>query len=245
MTQDEIIESLETFFADGLITGVEGVVKSGKEATVLCCRAAESLGCDLVAAKVYRPLDNRNFRNDAMYLGGRTRAMSRRDRLAFDKRTHHGQEVRFRSWIDSEYQTLAMLYEAGADVPEPIARSGSALLMEFVGSGDGAAPMLSTVHIDRAQAEGILRRLLRNVALWLEHHLVHGDLSPYNILLRGETAVVIDFPQAVDARMNPNARALLDRDLENLCGYFARHGVRADAERLARELWSRYRTGRL
>ena len=66
MTQDEIIESLETFFADGLIAGVEGVVKSGKEATVLCCRAAESLGCDLVAAKVYRPRDNRNFRNEGL-----------------------------------------------------------------------------------------------------------------------------------------------------------------------------------
>jgi RIO kinase 1 len=245
MTQDEIIESLDSFFADGLITELESVVKSGKEATVVCCRAGRPLGGGRVAAKVYRPLGNRNFRNDAMYLGGRTRVMTRQDRLAFNKRTRHGMEVRFRSWIDAEYQTLGLLHEAGSEVPRPFARSASALLMEFVGDGGGAAPMLSTIHLDRTEAERILRALLRNVALWLRHHVVHGDLSPYNILLRGERPTIIDFPQAVDARMNPNARALLDRDLENLCTYFARQGVRTDPRRLARELWGMYRAGRL
>jgi RIO kinase 1 len=245
MTQDEIIDSLDSFFADGLIVEFESVVKSGKEATVVCCRSGQRLGGGMVAAKVYRPLENRNFRNDAMYLGGRTRAMKRQDRVAFNKHTRHGMEVRFRSWIDTEYQTLAMLYAAGSDVPMPLARSASALLMEFIGGEDGPAPMLSAIRLERADCERILRALVRNVTLWLRHHVVHGDLSPYNILLRRETATVIDFPQAVDARMNPNARALLDRDLENLCGYFARQGVRADSRRLARELWSRYRDGGL
>jgi RIO kinase 1 len=245
MTQDEIIESLDSFFADGLVVEFESVVKSGKEATVVCCRAGHSLGGGMVAAKVYRPLENRNFHNDAMYLGGRTRVMTRRDRLAFNKRTRHGMDVRFRSWIDSEYQTLAMLHEAGSDVPRPLARSARALLMEFIGGQDGPAPMLSAMRLERDDSERILRALMRNVALWLRHHVVHGDLSPYNILLRGQTATVIDFPQAVDARMNPNARGLLDRDLENLCGYFARQGVSADPRHLARELWSRYRDGGL
>jgi RIO kinase 1 len=245
MTQDEIIDSLESFFADGLIIELDSVVKSGKEATVVCCRSGRSLGGGIVAAKVYRPLENRNFRNDSMYLGGRTRVMRRQDRVAFNNRTRHGMEVRFRSWIESEYQTLAMLYEAGSDVPRPLARSGSALLMEFIGGEEGPAPMLSAIRLERADAERILRGLMRNVTLWLRHHLVHGDLSAYNILLRGGTATVIDFPQAVDARMNPNARSLLDRDLENLCGYFARQGVHADPRRLARELWNRYRDSRL
>jgi RIO kinase 1 len=245
MTQDEIIESLDSFFADGLITELEGVLKSGKEATVVCCRSGQSLGAGMVAAKVYRPLENRNFRNDAMYLGGRTRAMRRRDALAFDKGSRHGMEVRFRSWIDSEYRTLAMLHEAGSDVPRPLARSASALLMEFIGGEEGAAPMLSAIRLERADAERTLRALMRNVALWLRHHVVHGDLSPYNILLRGERPTIIDFPQAVDARMNPNARSLLDRDLGNLCTYFARQGVRVDPHRLSRELWARYREGGL
>ncbi|MGH7249011.1 MAG: RIO1 family regulatory kinase/ATPase, partial [Pseudomonadota bacterium] len=85
----------------------------------------------------------------------------------------------------------------------------------------------------------------QNVALWLANHRVHGDLSPYNLLYFGRRAIAIDFPQAVDARMNPNARALLSRDLENVCDHFRRAGINADAIRIAEDLWRRYRVGQL
>ena len=72
------------------------------------------------------------------------------------------------------------------------------------------------------------------------HHLVHGDLSPYNILHWNGGAVIIDFPQMVDARKNPHAYDLLRRDLTRVCAYFARFGVRADAEEIARDMWLPY-----
>ena len=242
-TQLEIDEALlDAFIGDGSITEVLFVVRSGKEATVYCCRDA---GGNLVAAKVYRPLQRRNFRNDAIYQTGRDAAYATRDRRALAKKTAHGREVQYGTWISAEYQTLRMLREAGADVPEVYSQSHGALLMEYFGTEDGAAPMLSQVSLPREQAGPMLRQIIDTVTTLLANRIVHGDLSPYNILYWEGRTVLIDFPQAVDALLNPNARQLLGRDLENVCGHFTRYGIRADANRIANELWRQYRIGAL
>ena len=44
--------------------------------------------------------------------------------------------------------------------------------------------------------------------------LIHGDLSEFNILIDAAGPVIIDLPQAVDAAGNNNARAMLERDVE-------------------------------
>lgn len=54
---------------------------------------------------------------------------------------------------------------------------------------------------------------------------------------------MIDFPQAIDQRMNGKAFDLLQRDIANVCGYFERYGVSEDAFGLARRLWSRFVMG--
>jgi RIO kinase 1 len=51
---------------------------------------------------------------------------------------------------------------------------------------------------------------------------------------------VIDMPQAVDARTNPNARLLLARDVANVCRYFASQGADAEPGTFASELWDLY-----
>jgi RIO kinase 1 len=80
--------------------------------------------------------------------------------------------------------------------------------------------------------------LLDNVQLWLACNLVHGDLSPYNVLFQAGSPVVIDFPQACDPRFNSNAFKLLVRDIENLARFFARLGVQRDSFALADRYWS-------
>lgn len=237
--------ALDALIGDGLVTEILYEVRSGKEATVYCCRADPSTGKELLAAKVYRPLEQRSFRNDAVYQTGRDAAVSSRDRRALGNKTRHGRDVQFGTWIFAEFQTMRALHALGADVPEAIAHSGGTLLMEYFGDEHAAAPMLVRTRLGADEPAAFLRRIIENVTLWLRNDLVHGDLSPYNILYWENRIVVIDFPQTVDAKLNPNARSLLNRDLENICGYFERYGIRADGRRIANELWNRYKCAEL
>jgi RIO kinase 1 len=141
-------------------------------------------------------------------------------------------------WTNHEWEVLKTLHAAGADVPAPLARSAGAILLEFVGDADGAAPVLKDVELPSAEAEALFERLLDNVQLWLACNLVHGDLSPYNVLFQAGSPVVIDFPQACDPRFNSNAFKLLVRDIENLARFFARLGVQRDSFALADRYWS-------
>ncbi len=241
----ENANALDAFIGDGLISEVLYQVRSGKEATVYCCRGGEVAGKELLAAKVYRPLEQRGFRNDAIYQTGRDAVMSSRTKRALANKTRHGRDVQFGSWIMAEFKIMRLLHDVGADVPEVVAHGGDAILMEYFGDRSAAAPMLFRAALDREQAAAMLRQIIDNVTLWLRHHLVHGDLSPYNLLYWDERIVAIDFPQAVDARINPSARSLLVRDLENVCGYFTKYGIRADASRIANALWANYQAGRL
>src|SRR5262249_31050978 len=144
-----------------------------------------------------------------------------------------------------EFETLQLLQAAGANVPEPISCSNSAILMEFIGDDAEAAPMLARVEMTPDQSRQCLRQILENVALWLRCDRIHGDLSVYNLLYRGDGIVAIDFPQAVDPAFNHNTAHLLGRDLENVCGHFARAGLHPDAGRIANEMWHRYRVSGL
>ena len=76
----EQIASLTQFIDNGQFEDVLGVIKSGKEATVYLCTGGPLIDDEFVAAKVYRSLEVRTFRDDAEYRHGRTRGNSRQER---------------------------------------------------------------------------------------------------------------------------------------------------------------------
>lgn len=232
-------DPLTPFLAEGLITEVLGELKSGKEGTVYSCRAHPSTGFDLLAVKVYRPRSRRNFKNDALYREG-VPILNGHDARAVKKKTEWGKRYEFGSWLYHEYEQLKTLSDAGADVPKPIALRGNAMLMQYIGDEDGAAPKLQEVRLQPAEVRPLFDRVLSNVELFLRLDKVHGDLSPYNILYYGGAITIIDFPQTVDPRQNQNALTLLGRDLENVCRYWSRYGVQSDPARMSRFLWQRY-----
>jgi RIO kinase 1 len=231
--------ALTQFAEHGLVAEVVSLVKSGKEATVYCCRTRTETGPEFVAAKVYRERANRAFKNDAVYWAG-VSVGKRREQLAFKKKTGVGRELQASQWPAREYETLSVLHAAGADVPAPIMVAGGVLLMEFFGDEQGAAPQLQHVVLPRDEVASLYQRVLDNIALWLAHHRVHADLSAFNILYWRGTVRVIDFPQAVDPRQNPDAWDLLQRDLQNVHRYFARYGIEDTSAWLTQDLRRQY-----
>ena len=235
-------EIMASFAGQGLITDVLGVIGDGKEATVYCCAADPGVGVERLAAKVYRSERFRAFRGARRYAGGRSYGDKRVER-AMQNQTTKGRRMAHHAWIDWEWQTLCTAYDRGADVPDVLARSADAILMEYLGDAEGPAPQLRHVELTERQAESAFRRLLKSVERLLDCHVVHGDLSPYNILWWDDRAWIIDLPQAIDARQNRDAFTYLKRDVANLERYFARYGL--SAARTAERLWARYRRGEL
>jgi RIO kinase 1 len=242
-----ILNYLGHFYDDKVITDVLSRVKGGKEANVYCCAAHPATGLDLIAGKVYRPRAFRHLRNDSRYRQGRAHLDSlgktiRDERMlrAIRKKTDTGQEAVHVSWIEHEFRTLELLHRAGADVPRPIAHDNSTIVMEYFGDAQTPAPLLQDVALDRAEAQALFQRLIRNVELMLGHGRIHADLSAFNVLYWEGDIRLIDFPQAVSPHENPEALDIFRRDVTRLCQYFHRQGVAADPRRLAAELWARH-----
>jgi RIO kinase 1 len=242
-----LLNYMEAFYNAQVITDILSKIKGGKEANVYCCAAHLSTGLDLVAAKVYRPVMFRNLRNDARYRRGRNvtnengkAVHGRRELLAVQKNSRYGQELRHSSWLETEFQTMQLLHEAGADVPAPLMQGENVILMEYVGVRNSPGIMLNKVTLEPNEAPRIYKQLVDNLDIMLACHRVHADFSAYNVLYWQGQIKIIDFPQAVDPRRNPEALDLFIRDVERLCQYFARYHILQDAHRLANELWARY-----
>jgi RIO kinase 1 len=236
------VPELESLIEEQLILRVLRELKSGKEATAWVCEAGPTTGMDFVVAKVYRPINERGFKNDAVYQEGRW-SDDRRIRRAFEQKSRAGRAAQFSSWVEHEFTTLRLLTEAGADVPRPVTKTTGAILMEFIGDETGPAPLLKDVRLERDEAREVFNRLLWNVERFLACNRVHGDLSPFNILYWEGRAVINDVPQPVDPTLNRNADTRLLRDVANLCTHFRRYGIYADPNRIVGDLWMRWRFG--
>jgi len=242
-----ILNSLGGFFEGQWLDDVLRLVKGGKEANVYQCLAnssVEGLIQPYIAAKVYRPRQFRNLRNDHMYREGRN-LLDSDGRLITDDgmlhaihcRTTYGLDLLHTSWIEHEYNSLQVLHVAGADVPMPLERGSNAILMAYVGEELTPAPTLNSVDLEPEEAGLLFERVIHNVELMLANNLIHGDLSSFNILYWQGEITLIDFPQVVAPRINSNAFRIFERDVVRICEYFNRQGVRSSPKKIARDLW--------
>ncbi len=98
--------------------------------------------------------------------------------------------------------------------------------MSYIGDEDDAAPQLHRYRPrDQAEAEELLEQCLHAIERMLFHDVIHGDLSPFNVLVWEGRICVIDLPQAVDPKKNRHAESLLARDVARVCEHFARRGI--------------------
>lgn len=198
----------------GLFDAVDYPISTGKEGGVF--RATK--GSEFRAVKIYR-VGNTVFRNLPPYA---LDALRRETSV----RNYGGLVI---AWTRREHTILGRLADAGVRAPRPFGHLRNVLVMEFIGGADGiAAPRLVDAAVEDPAA--LYRELVDQIGRMARTaKLVHGDLSPYNILYQDGHVVMIDVAQAVAAD-HPEAPRLLRRDLTNFSKYLGRLGLAVEAE---------------
>ena len=220
-----------------------GILKTGKEADVFLLERADphlppdANGASVVmAAKRYRDTDHRTFHRAAAYTEGRTTKRSR-DERALKRKSTWGREVARSEWAVAEWNALKRLWALGVPVPYPVQIDGTEILMEWVTDVEGeSAPRLAQTRPDAALLGTYFDQLVDALHQLTQAGVVHGDLSPYNILATGERLVIIDLPQLIDLVGNPLGFEFLHRDVANVCGWFVARGLEVDPEEVFADL---------
>jgi RIO kinase 2 len=126
---------------------------------------------------------------------------------------HHQSAIAARK----EYTALKLLYQTGVAVPEPIKQTRHVLVMGMI---EGA----ELYHYpELPDAQTVYNEILDNIKkAYRDAHIIHGDLSPFNIILQPDQHIlIIDWPQNVPTK-HPNAQELLERDIRNVLDFFKR-----------------------
>lgn len=216
----ETMEALYDLSGDGHFDLLHGFVKDGKESKIA---VAEKDG-ELLAVKLY-VIEASNYQDMQQYLVGDPRF----EGIKTDRRSI------VHSWARKEFRNLDKTRELGIPAPEPIAVEKNVLLMEFIGQEFSPAPKLQEVDLENPEVAA--ERLFDHMeTLWKEGELVHGDLSPFNVLLWKERLRPIDFSQAV-LKAHPRAEEFVERDVENLSNHFERrYGLGLDREKIVENI---------
>jgi|TARA_Y100000034_G_scaffold19243_1_gene21572 RIO kinase 1 len=200
------MDVLHKLMRQGHIDKLGGPIAVGKEANVY--RAY--LGEEKRAVKIYR-IETSSFRKMMPYLEGDPR---------FDVRQAKYDIILV--WAKKEFQNLKRAYKAGVPCPKPIAVHKNVLVMGFIGDEEPAPELKDYVPEDiQSVYKGVVDSLH---TLYQTAGLVHGDMSEFNILLKDDKPVLIDFGQSM-LKEHIRGEELLNRDCGVLAKFFNKHGV--------------------
>ena len=221
------LETLYKFTKRGLLKALGGPISSGKEAVIFHAIGAKE---EELAIKMYK-VSTSNFNAMLDYIIGDPRFENiKRDRRSIVS-----------AWARKELKNLKRAFDAGVEVPKPIAVDKNVLIMEFIGRDGVAAPRLRDVPVDILKTDFELEELFLRIISYIrimyeKGTMVHADLSEFNILMKGYVErefegaeveiepVIIDMGQAT-LLQHPNADAFLLRDVRNIVTFFNKLGL--------------------
>ena len=208
---------LSRLFSKRIISVLDFITARGKEADVYIADAGESIVDEYVIVKIFR-IETSAFKRRLDYIIG-------------DPRFGHVSKNMYSvvgEWCKKEYGNLMVAGFAKVHAPKPYAFSGNVLAMEFIGEDGVPASQLKNVALK--DPEKTLDAILDDMRKLYANNLVHGDVSEYNILMKGDTPYMIDFGQGVLLE-HPEATTFLKRDIKNILDYFSRtYGIKKDPE---------------
>lgn len=195
-------------------------VSIGKEANIFSARTKEG---KKIIIKIYR-VNNCDF--------NRMFELLRRD-PRFPKLTKNRRKVVY-SWASREYKNLHKARDAGARVPTPYLLKENIVLMEFIGDDQPARKIKDLIPADKE----FLDETIKNMKKFNKAKLVHGDLSPYNILNYHSEPVFIDLSQTIEAE-TIFADEMLERDIKNVANFFNKIGIKTTEEYIKKKITSK------
>ncbi|KAF3273034.1 protein kinase rio1 [Orbilia oligospora] len=216
----------------GILESVNGCLSTGKEANVYHAVSGELENPGRqIAIKIYKT-SILVFKDRDRYVSGEYRF-----RHGYQK-SNNRQLVKL--WAEKEMRNLKRIYTAGIPSPEPLNLKLHVLFMEFLGNSEGwPSPRLKDANIPPLEGEsdnsGAYQKLyieLLRIMRKMFHvcHLVHADLSEYNILYHEGKLYIIDVSQSVE-HDHPRSLEFLRMDIKNISDYFGKQGVRCLSER--------------
>jgi RIO kinase 1 len=201
--------TIYNLMTDGYVDSIRYPISTGKEGNVFYALDEDG---DPLAMKIFRT-STATFKRVSKYIEGDPR---------FKGMTGNRWRMIY-AWVNKEYRNLIRYYEAGIPVPEPITYEENCLLMEYIGDETGPAPQLRE-YVMSDPTEMYDEVISFIIDGWQEAHLVHGDLSEYNILVQDDQPILIDCGQAMASDFY-NAKELLVRDINNVNRFFKNRGA--------------------
>ncbi|KAF9940402.1 Serine/threonine-protein kinase RIO1 [Mortierella alpina] len=197
-----------------IIYEVNGCISTGKEANVYHARTETG---EHRAIKIYKT-SILVFKDRDRYVSGEYRF-----RHGYNK---SNPRKMVKIWAEKEMRNLKRIHQAGIPCPEPLVLRMHVLVMGFLGDKNGwAYPRLKDAQIDTDRYPALYFQLVKYMRIMYQTcHLVHADLSEYNILYHSRTLYIIDVSQSVE-HDHPHAFNFLRMDITNVSDYFRRKRV--------------------
>lgn len=197
------------FMTAGYVDSVHFTISTGKEGNVFYITDEDN---EPFALKIFRTSTS-TFKRVSKYIEGDPR---------FKGITGNRRKLIY-AWANKEFRNLQRYDENGIRVPKPIEFEKNCLLMEYIGDKYGPAPQLKDAELKRPNM--IYKECVKFIVDgFRKAHLVHGDLSEYNILIWKDKPILIDCGQALTAD-HFNSKDFLERDVRNLNRFFSHKDV--------------------
>lgn len=197
----------------GILSEINGCVSTGKEANVYYAVSGDG---SPAALKVYKT-SILSFKDRDQYVSGEFR---------FQRYCKSNPRKMVRTWAEKEARNLIRLQDGGVLAPAVKLLRQHVLIMEFLGEDGWPAPRLKEVKFPSAKAldKCYLDLCCTMRKMFARSHLIHGDLSEYNLLLYRGRVVVIDVSQSVE-HDHPRSMDFLRRDIVNVNSFFRSQGL--------------------